>query len=184
MADNKKNPPHRSLPKDDEELLHLFANLDPVALGEQEDDEGGKGGKTGEIEFRDKGAFLGQRRDDLLPPEELRRLLMVHKEVHKGRVEKQKHTREQRAAQKEGRYVPPRQQQTRGLGGGGSAAKHSNHPLLSAKPQFDGIDKQLVGVPNKNEADTNPEAREALEERLENKLRNAPRFNPRPQFPG
>ena len=68
-----------------------------------------------------------------------------------------------------------------GLGGGsGNTSRFKKHPI-SDKAQFSGIDKQVVGVPSLNEADTNAEMKEQLDNRLENKYRNVPRFNPRPR---
>lgn len=153
----------------------------------QDDDEGGSDGKQGNIEFRFVDERLKPTRDDLLPPNEIKRLHNVLKDVHKGHVDKQKRTRDERKTLKNGKYVAP--QQGRSLGGGGSAShRHSNHPLLSKKAQFDGIDKQVVGIPALNEADTNPDLKAELENRLENRLQNrlqnTPQFNPRPRFPG
>jgi hypothetical protein len=156
-----------------------------------QDDEGGTGesgtgGKTGAIEFRLQDGSAGLRRDDLLAPNELKRLLQVHDELHKGRVNKQKITREERAAQKDGRYVTSMESKYRqglGGGGGGTASRFKKHPI-SNMAQFSGIDKQVVGVPTLNEAETNSDLKNDLENRLENKYRNTPRFNPRPRPPG
>jgi len=154
--------------------------------GKHEDDEetgsGTIGGGTGEIEFRYHDAMGVPTRDDLLPPAEIKRLLTVHNDVHKERVQKQKVEREQRAAVKEGRYVAPTAAQTqKGLRGSGSS-QYKKHPI-SDKAQFSGIDKQVVGIANLNEANTNDEMKEALENQLENRLqhRAAPSFNPRPR---
>jgi hypothetical protein len=146
----------------------------------------GTGGKTGAIEFRLQDGSAGLRRDDLLAPNELKRLLQVHDELHKGRVHKQKTTREERAAKKDGRYVASMEskyQQGLGGGGGGTASRFKKHPI-SNMAQFSGIDKQVVGVPTLNEAETNADLKNDLENRLENKYRNTPRFNPRPRPPG
>jgi hypothetical protein len=159
-----------------------------------QDDEGGTtgagtstGGKTGAIEFRLQDGSAALRRDDLLSPNELKRLLQVHDELHKGRVHKQKTTREERSAKKDGRYVASMESKYRqGLGGGGdggTASRFKKHPI-SNMAQFSGIDKQVVGVPTLNEAETNADLKNDLENRLENKYRNTPRFNPRPRPPG
>lgn len=140
---------------------------------QEESGEGGQGGKSGEIEFRYHDVLSAPKRDDLLPPGEIKRLLIVHQEVHKDRVVKQKIAREQRAALKEGRYVAPTAEQLRqGLsGGGGGVSPYKKHPI-SNMAQFSGVDKQVVGVPTLNEADTNPEMKDALENRLQNRLEN------------
>jgi hypothetical protein len=149
-----------------------------------ESGSGSFGGQTGEVEFRFHDATQVANRDDLLPPEEIKRLLIVHKETHKARVDKQKITREQRNALKQGVYVAPTVAQQLGRGGsGGSVSPYKKHPI-SDKAQFSGIDKQVIGIPSLNEADTNPEQKDKLENRLQNRLQNAPKFNPRPRFPG
>ncbi len=151
---------------------------------DSDEGEGGRdsGGKTGEIAKRYKDILSTPKRDDLLPPSEIKRLLSVHYETHKDRVTKQKITREQRAALKEGRYVAP---QSRAGLGSGRHSPYKRHPI-SDKAQFSGIDKQVVGVPTLNEADTNNDLKDALENRLENKLQNrlqnrptsTPKFRP------
>lgn len=149
---------------------------------------GGIGGSTGEIAFRYKDPMSGPNRDDLLPASEIKRLLIVHKELHKERVDKQRSTRAERAAKKEGRYIPltVEQQIRNGLrsGSAGGSSKYKKH-RISDKAQFSGIDKQVVGIASINEAQTNEKARDALENKLENRLQNraTPKFNPRPRGP-
>jgi hypothetical protein len=159
-------------------------DLDGKIIQDDDDDSasGSFGGQTGEIAFRFHDAMQVSNRDDLLPPEEIRRLLIVHKETHKGRVDKQKVNREQRNALKEGVYVAPTVAQQLGRGGSGSSA-FKKHPI-SDMAQFSGIDKQVIGIPSNNEADTNPEQKDKLENRLQNRLQNTPKFNPRPRPPG
>ncbi len=159
--------------------------LEKKQISSTEEDDEGSGGKSGEIEFRYKDIFSGPNRDDLLPPQEIKRLLVVHKETHKMRVDKQRQAREERAALKEGKYVPSlesKYQQGMSSGPGGSS-KFKKHPI-SDRAQFSGIDKQVVGIPSLNEAKTNEELRDALENRLENKYLNQPKFNPKPRYPG
>jgi hypothetical protein len=159
----------------------------PFIENNQEDesgDSGGEqGGQSGAIEFRIQD-LVGPARDDLLSPSEIKRLLVVHKDLHKSRVDKQKALRDERAAIKEGRYVSTMETKYgKGYGMGGGVSKYKTHPI-SHKAQFSGIDKQVIGIPTLNEADTNPEAKDALENRYENKHRNTPKFNPRPRYPG
>jgi hypothetical protein len=105
--------------------------------------------------------------------------------VHKNTVEKQKQLRTERAALKEGKYVPSMEKKlSQGLGGGqGGMSKFKKHPI-SDRAQFSGIDKQVVGVPTLSETNTNDDLREALENRLENRYQNQPKFNPKPRAPG
>ncbi|MDR3477352.1 MAG: hypothetical protein P4M14_04905 [Gammaproteobacteria bacterium] len=178
-----------------EKKNHILKHLLPKDLINEEDDKigtgtstggTGTGGSTGEIAFRYKDPLSGPTRDDLLPAAEIKRLLSVHKEIHKGRVEKQKMARDERAAKKDGRYIPPTvlQQIRKGLGGGGAggSSKYKKHPI-SDKAQFSGIDKQVVGIAAINEAHTNEDVKDALDNKLENRLQNraTPKFNPRPR---
>jgi hypothetical protein len=153
--------------------------------GDDGEEDDGKGGKSGEIEFRFHDALLGPSRDDLLPPSEIKRLFTVHQELHQDRVTKQKQLREQRLAQKEGRYIPPpsaSQQLKQGLGGaGGGSSPYKKHPISD---KFSGIiDTKVVGIPSLTDANTNDQLREALENKLQNKyqLGNQKRFDPRPR---
>lgn len=173
----------------DEEKKRILP-YDPF-LADEEEGRGslgggtGTGGSTGEVQFRYKDPLSGPTRDDLLPSAEIKRLAQIHKETHKGRVEKQKLALEDRAAKKEGRYVPPTvEQQIKNVlgGGGGRSSQYKSHPI-SQKAQFSGIDKQVIGIAAINQANTNEEARDALQNQLENQLqhRATPKFNPRPR---
>lgn len=142
----------------------------------------GTGGASGEVHFRYRDAFSVDPRDDLLPPQEIKRLLSVHKDNHKNLVKKQQLTRKERRALKEGKLQ--RQTQQSGFGFGGGHVAYKQHPIAS-KAQFSGIDRQVNNLPNNYDADTNPEQKDALENRLENRLQNrlqnAPKFNPKPR---
>lgn len=154
----------------------------PLFLDENEDEKGGEtggsstgsGGKTGEIVFRFRDAMSLPPRDDMLPPSEIRRLLIVHKDLHKERVTKQKNTRQDRAAIKEGRTIGYRH----GQGQGYNQTNYKKHPI-SNKAQFSGIDKQTQVLPTQFEAETNNEMRDKLENRFTH--RNMPRFHPKPR---
>jgi hypothetical protein len=154
-----------------------------IPLTGDDSEDGGTSGQTGEIEFRYKDAMSVANRDDLLPASEIKRLLIVHKDIHKQRVDKQKATREQRNALKEGKYVAPSVAQQLAGGGGGSVSPYKKHPI-SDRAQFSGVDKQVVGIPTLNEANTNSELKDKLENKLQNRLQNTPKFNPRPRPPG
>jgi len=153
---------------------------DKTGQGGEEGGEGGKGGKSGEIHFRYQDAMSLPQRDDLLPPEEIRRLLIVQKELHKSHVDKQKSTRKERTAIKEGRVQYDHRAGLRaGYGSGSQFKKH----WISNKAQFSGIDRQVVGVPTENRAETNEANRNELENRLQlrHAHRNVPKFNPKPR---
>lgn len=154
---------------------------DKTGEGEGGQGEGGLGGK---IHFKFSDAAMLPPRDDALPPSEIRRLLTVHKEIHKQRVDRQKLTRKEREALKEGpKHLQEGYRQA--LSGGGGGSSYKRHPI-SNKAQFSGIDKQTIGIPSEFDAETNLEMRDRLENRLENRLqnRNVPKFNPRPRPPG
>jgi hypothetical protein len=146
-------------------------------------DEGGNGGQTGEIEFRYKDAMSVANRDDLLPATEIKRLLIVHKDIHKQRVDKQKATREERNALKQGKYVVPSVAQQLAGGRGAKVSPYKKH-RISDMAQFSGVDKQVVGIPSLSDAKTNEELKDKLENKLQNRLQNTPSFNPRYRPPG
>lgn len=127
------------------------------AQGGETEGDSGKGGKGGAIEFRD---FLAPERlrDDLLPADEKKRLLIVHRETHEIRVKKQKEQSEIRKALKEGRIPPQAYQQ--GLRQGDRPYKV--HPI-SLKAQFSGIDRQVIALPTEHIAETNQEKKEELQ---------------------
>ncbi|MEO8400645.1 MAG: hypothetical protein ABI597_02465 [Gammaproteobacteria bacterium] len=156
-------------------------------IQDEDDSQGGEtgaGGVAGEIGFRFKDAMSIDPRDDALPPSEIKRLLAVHRELHKARVDKQKILRKERNALKQ---QGSKAQNRTGLGygsGGGRYSPYKKHPI-SSKAQFSGVDRQVTGLPSENIADTNKEQRDELENRneLRNELRyqNAPKFNPKPR---
>lgn len=151
-------------------------------LKRNDDEEGGSTGQGGRIEFTDFITGRNQLRDDQLPPDELRRLLAVHDAAHEARVQKQKVLRDQRNDLKNGKVTLDNYRQ--GLAAGMSS-QYPAHPILSNKAQFSGVDRQNNPVPTDNQAQTNEENRNELENQY--RLRHAPeigkKFNPRPQFP-
>jgi len=130
-----------------------------------EEDEGGEGtgtgGATGEVEFHYKDAMSEQLRDDLLPAEEIKRLLAEHKTLHEARVAKQKQTRDQRAALKEGKQHAIQGRAGYGVGQGRDSP-YKKHPI-SDKAQFSGIDKQMQAIPTENMAETNEDQKNEME---------------------
>lgn len=139
-----------------------------------EDSDDGKGGKSGEVEFTYHNPLAGTRRDDLLPENEKNRLLKVHQSIHKDRVIKQKQTREQRAAVREGRQAYFQS----GLGSQSLSSSYKTHPI-SNKAQFAGIDRQNQMIPTENIADTNQDARKELQ--LQHQLQYQPDYTPNPK---
>jgi hypothetical protein len=146
---------------------------------------GGTGGQTGAIEFRYHDALATPARDDYLPPDEIRRLIIVHRDLHKARVKDQQFAREQRDAKKDGRISTPNYGRSMGLGsGGGGSSQFKKHPI-SNMAQFSGMDKQVIGLASENESKTNAELKEQLENQLRNRYTNTPKFiPPRPRPPG
>jgi hypothetical protein len=137
------------------------------------DDEDDSGSKSGEIEFRLQN-IAGERRDDMLSEPEIRRLLITQEAAHKNLVDKQKATRKERDNIKNN----PAQTAKYGYdslglqagGNGGGASPYKTHPI-SQHAQFSGAtDHKVTGVPTDNIAQTNDEARQKLEERLELQL--------------
>lgn len=148
----------------------------------KKDEEGttgeGKGGREGEIRFKYKDAASLGPRDDMLSATEIKRLLIVHNDLHKERVKKQNLTRKERLALKEhkGKLAAHHQQgMTRGTG----ASRYLNRPGLSDKAQFSGIDEQVKGLPNEFNDEVNLEMREKLENRFVH--RQTPKFHPKPR---
>lgn len=133
------------------------------------------GSNTGQIEFRDF-VHANQSRDDLLPPDEIRRLLTVNKNLHEAKVKKQKALRDERQALKEGKVDLKDYRQ-----GLSEESNYKAHPLLSEKAQFSGRDRQVNDLPNENIADTNPADRNELKNNYERKYQpqNAPKFTPK-----
>lgn len=154
-------------------------------IDDDEDEGTGTAGGSGDIiHFRYKDILSAEPRDDLLPPGEIKRILVVHDELHKTRVDKQKQMRKERELLKSGRAVTPEMkyqiQMGRGLSGGGSATAYKTHPITQ-KPQFSGMDRQVSALPTENKAETNQELKEALENRHQLRFQNAPKFNPKPR---
>ena len=90
-------------------------------------------------------------------------------------------TRKEREFLKNGRKDLIQQHRTRyGLGGGASGGSHYKKHPISNKAQFSGIDKQVTALPTENEANTNDELRNKLENRLNYNLQPKRQFNPKP----
>lgn len=136
------------------------------------EDETGKGGKTGNAEFR-----------DFLAPDEKKRLSIVHRETHEFLVKKQKQLSEERKAIKEGKVTL---QAFHAGKGSGMNSGYKPQPILQNKAQFSGTDNQVSLLPTENTAETNEENRQELEQKyqLRHQPEAAPRFNPKPQFNG
>ncbi len=148
-------------------------------ITQQDGDEIGttSGGASGQVEFQNFIHAEQARRDDLLPPDEIRRLLAVNKNLHETKVKKQKALRDERKALKEGQTNL--QDYRQGLA---EQSNYKPHPILSEKAQFSGRDRQVNDLPNENIADTNPNDRHELKNNYEKKYQpqNAPKFTPKP----
>lgn len=141
---------------------------------EDETESGSSGSQSGDMEFHYIDPFASKPRDDELPTSEIKRLLQLHKELHESFVNKQKVTRQERHSEKQ----RPASATQQGRYASRATSYYRRHPI-SYKAQFSGIDKQVIGIPAKNEAQTNDDLRNELENRYQ--LRHAPQFNPKPR---
>lgn len=147
-------------------------NIENDYYNQDDEGEGGStGGVSGNIGLRYQDGLATALRDDLLSPEQLKRLLAVHKEIHLDRVNNQKTTRQERKALKEG----PVNLTSRVRYTGGSNFGHgvSGHPRFETHPlaiKFSGMNIE----PNEN-IKTNQKSQEELQNRYEN--RNELRLN-------
>lgn len=158
-------------------------------LKQKEDDQGDQGeqggaeGKGSGTVFRYVDVLSTEPRDDVLPPNKIKRLLSEHKDIHKRRVDNQRITRKERKAIKEGRVILTSSATYRAgfRAAGGSNSLYKTHPIAY---KFSGIrDTKVSAFPSDNIAETNVEKKEELQNRLENqlRLRHAPKFNPKPR---
>lgn len=141
--------------------------MSPQDIKRQEsEDETGKGGQSGNQEFR-----------DFLAPDEKKRLKIVHRETHEYLVKKQKHLSEERKALKEGKITLQAFKEGKGQG---MNTGYQPHTILSNKVQFSGTDNQVSLLPTDNAAETNEENRHELEHQyqLTHQPEAAPRYHP------
>jgi len=162
--------------------------MDLYDINDENEEEGtGSDGKAEEVGFRYKDAYSLDPRDDQLSPQEMKRLLAVHKDVHKSRVDKQKILRQDRKSQKEGPTSIVERTEYKGdysgPGGGGTSSNYKTHPIAA---KFSGIhDPKVTVMPSENIAETNDELRNELDNKLENKLENKneyrQKYTPKPR---
>jgi hypothetical protein len=163
----------------------MVKKIDAHEWNQDQDDESGDSGHLGGsgVEFHFD-ISPGERRDDLLSTEELKRLLKVHHDLHYDLVKKQKIERKNRNEIKEGKRPTVANDYSIGNSGFGANQGGKQHPLTQ-KAYFSGIDKQVIGLQSENVANTNEGQKNELEARLELKNRlqhkNAPKFNPTPR---
>jgi hypothetical protein len=149
---------------------------------QKDEDEGGESGQAGSgIEFHFD-LLTEEPRDDLLSPEELKRLLKVRNEWHYELVKKQKIERKTRNEIKEGKK--PSFSNAYGNAGYGMESAFKSHPI-NQKAYFSGIDKKVIGIGSESLAKTNEGQKNELKQRLEPKKRlqheHVPKFNPTPR---
>lgn len=167
--------------KDEEEKKHLAKEE-----GKSGEGEGGISGQTGEIKFHYRDILSTDPRDDALPEAEIRRLLLVHEDIHKERVDKQKATRKERDDIKNGRVNTKNYDSLglrKGAGDSGSVSPYKSHPV-SNYAQFSGAtDRKVTGVPSDSLAETNDDIKQDLLDKLELRFqhKNVPKFNPKPR---
>lgn len=149
---------------------------------DQNDESGGNSGQSGQIEFAEFLGTGGPSRDDLLSPQEIKRLQSQHEALHKDYVKKQKELRSERQAAKDNKSAH-RATHTPGQGlsgGSGEMSLYKPNPILDCA-QFSGAtDKKVNPSAANNEANTNEEQRADIE--LQYKLQNQPRYTPKPGF--
>jgi hypothetical protein len=177
---------------EDKRKKYLLLNAEEDETGE--DGSGTSTGAAGSgVEFHD---FLAPQpaREFPLSLSDQRRLLAMHDEVHKNNVLKQKSIKEDRKQIREKNVKVGAHRWGygtgigTGTGVGGGQNQYKNHPTLSNKAQFSGIDKQINPLATDNVSDTNNADRNELQNQYT--LRYAPelapglRFNPKPQFRG
>ncbi len=117
----------------------------------------------------------------------------MHEGIHKERVNNQKEKRKERDDIKNGR-VKANNYDALGLrigggagGGSGSTSPYKNHPL-SNHAQFSGAtDRKVTGVPSDSLSETNDKNKNEnelnLTHQLTNRLKQAPKFHPKPRGP-
>lgn len=150
-------------------------------INEEEDKKGdeGEGGQGGAIQFRDWTLpSTSKQREEALPAGEIKRLLIVQQELHKTRVDRQKQTRKDYKALKEGR---PHAKSQHGVGHGVRTSPYKAHPI-SHKAQFSGIDRQVTGIPTENQAETNAEMRNELQNRNELRQQHQLQYSSTPKM--
>lgn len=139
----------------------------------QDDDDSGNTGTGSEVHFRYRDAMSLGPRDDELPLADIRHFMAIHKDIHKDRVDKQRILLNEREALKAGKKPTSHYQV------GQERGNYKTH-WLSSTAQFSGIDKQVTQVPNQNEANTNDQLKDELQNRLNYKP--GQKFHPKPQF--
>lgn len=168
-----------SMPSNDE---YKKLNINQHAKEAEDDESGGTetGGNSGHIAFRE---FVGveRLRDDLLPPDERKRLLIVHKNANEQSVKKQKERRDQYKDLKEGKTQLKDFRQ--GLADNRNDRGYKPHAILANKAQFSGIDRQVNTLPGET-ADTNNDKRAELQYQYNLQYRpqhaNTPKAAPKP----
>lgn len=143
--------------------------------GESGQGDSGQGGKSGEIQFKWI-TSLSEIRDDQLSPEERRRRLLVHKDLHIGLVGKAQKLRQYRDALKKGLITSETVAYQYGFskGGGGDYSPYKKHPIAD---KFHGMrDKQELPFPSENKAQT--ELVNQLQNRYEKRLNYTHNYTP------
>jgi hypothetical protein len=149
-------------------------------MNSDEDDSGtssgGQGGKIAFVDFLDTHAT---RRDDALPLHERQHLLAIHKDVHEAKVKHQKEQIEQNKNVKSGKITLGAYRAAKG--GAGAASAFKNNPELKNYGTL--VDPKVSQSPNESAAETNPEKRDELQNKLRLGHQFTPKFNPKPYGP-
>ena len=145
---------------------------------QEEDDESSGGSSGSNIEFKDFTGLMGEaKRDDLLPPDEKRRLMLVAERVHKESVKKEQNKRQLMKDLKEDKInLNDFRQQT---------TQHNQYKVHPIASKFSGASPQVSFNPNESITQTNDELQNKLKNdyRLTHQLRQELRndFNPKPR---
>lgn len=123
----------------------------------------GSGSGSGERTQRFKGS-LSERRDDALPPEEAKRLLLQHKELNQKAVRDARNEQQNRQALKEGPVnLTSAATRVQGAGSGTrGSSPYKEHPISK---KFRGEGK-TTPIPDQNIAEINAERQNELQNRL------------------
>jgi hypothetical protein len=169
----------------------MSRKFNEIELDEADESDGGENGQSGTsgVEFH-LDFLTGETRDDLLSPEDLKRLLKVHNDLHYDLVKKQKIERKTRLEIKEGKHPIISNDYTGDTGYGMSHSDVETHPINETAYFSGTIDKKVTFSPLDTQNIANDDKKKELVKR--NELKNehrlqhthTPKFNPRPQRPG
>jgi hypothetical protein len=148
-------------------------------------DSGTNGTSDSGLQFVDFAGITGKPlRDDLLPPDEIKRLLVIAANGHKESVRKEKTKRDAIKAVKDNKLSVANYREQFG----GAKNEYKTNPILANKAQFSGISPEVTPNPTDSKTNTNEGEKNELtnEYRLTHQLQYdaRPRYTPQPKPPG